>query len=110
MTKKAKASKNAATARKKPGSAKPTTAKAAAAGSKKGKTATQRANTGSKTDKVIGLLRRSGGVTIGELIKATGWQAHSVRGFLSGTIGKKMGLKIISTKSENGARTYSVSA
>ncbi len=41
---------------------------------------------------------------------ATGWQAHSVRGFLSGTVGKKMGLKVVSSKGENGERNYSVSA
>ena len=41
-------------------------------------------------------------------MKATDWQAHSVRGFLSGTIGKKMGLKVASTKTEDGERTYSI--
>jgi hypothetical protein len=39
-------------------------------------------------------------------MKATGWQAHSVRGFLSGGVGKKMGLKLESTKAENGERSY----
>ena len=43
-----------------------------------------------------------------ELMKATGWQPHSVRGFLSGTVGKKMGLAVSSTKGEDGERTYSV--
>jgi hypothetical protein len=43
-------------------------------------------------------------------MKATGWQAHSVRGFLSGTVGKKLGLTIASTKTEEGERTYSVKA
>ena len=41
-------------------------------------------------------------------MKATGWQPHSVRGFLSGTVGKKMGLTVKSTKGEDGERTYSV--
>ncbi len=41
-------------------------------------------------------------------MKATGWQPHSVRGFLSGTVGKKMGLVVTSTKGENGERTYSI--
>ena len=41
-------------------------------------------------------------------MKATGWQPHSVRGFLSGTVGKKMGLTVTSTKGEDGERTYSV--
>ena len=43
-------------------------------------------------------------------MKVTDWQPHSVRGFLSGTIGKKMGLKVESTKSEDGERNYSVKA
>ena len=43
-------------------------------------------------------------------MKATDWQAHSVRGFLSGTIRKKPGLNIISTKAEDGERSYSIKA
>ena len=41
-------------------------------------------------------------------MKATDWQAHSVRGFLSGTIGKKMGLKLESIKREDGERVYNL--
>ena len=63
---------------------------------------------GSKTDRVLELLKRPGGVTAKELMKATNWQAHSVRGFLSGTIGKKMGLAVSSTKSVDGERSYSI--
>jgi hypothetical protein len=62
----------------------------------------------SKTDKVLDLLKRPGGVTAKELMKVTGWQPHSVRGFLSGTIGKKMRLAVTSTKDDNGERTYSI--
>jgi hypothetical protein len=65
---------------------------------------------GSKTAKLLDLLKRSGGVTAEELMKITGWQPHSVRGFLSGTIGKKMGLTVTSTKGEDGVRSYSVKA
>ena len=65
---------------------------------------------GSKTEKILDLLKRPGGVTTKELIKATGWQPHSVRGFLSGTVGKKMGLAVTSAKGEDGERTYSVKA
>jgi len=65
---------------------------------------------GSKTAKVLDLLKRPGGVTAKELMKATGWQPHSVRGFLSGTVSKKMGLTVASVKSEDGERTYSVKA
>ena len=59
-----------------------------------------------KTAKFLDLLKRSGGVTRKELMKATGWQPHSVRGFLSGTVGKKMGLALDSTKGEDGDRSY----
>jgi hypothetical protein len=81
-------------------------AKKAPKGAKKAKAARE----GSKTNKVLELLKRPGGVTAKELMKATGWQPHSVRGFLSGTIGKKMGLAVTSTKAEDGERTYSVKA
>ena len=63
---------------------------------------------GSKTETILGLLKRSGGVTLKELMKQTGWQAHSVRGFLSAVVGKKMKLTVDSTRAENGERTYSV--
>ena len=53
-------------------------------------------------------MKREGGVTAKELMSVTGWQAHSVRGFISGTLGKKMGLTVISTKRENGERTYTI--
>jgi hypothetical protein len=66
------------------------------------------ARQGSKAAKVLDLLKRSGGATLKELMKATGWQPHSVRGFLSGTIGKKMGLSLTSTKGEGEERTYSL--
>ena len=65
---------------------------------------------GSKTESVLALLRREGGVTAEELMSATGWQAHSVRGFLSGTIRKKMGLELNSVKAEDGTRSYSLPA
>jgi hypothetical protein len=63
---------------------------------------------GTKTEKVLDLLKRPGGTTMKELMKVTGWLPHSVRGFLSGTIGKKMGRKVESTKGEDGNRIYSV--
>jgi hypothetical protein len=61
----------------------------------------------SKKDKVLTLLKRRQGATLKELMKTTGWQAHSVRGFLSGTITKKMGLRVKSEKREDGVRVYS---
>ena len=66
------------------------------------------ARDGSKKAVVLELLKRSGGATLQELMTATGWQAHSVRGFISGTLGKKMGLTVASAKTEDGARTYSI--
>jgi hypothetical protein len=66
------------------------------------------ARQGSKTAKVLDLLKRSSGATRKELMKATGWQAHSVRGFMSGVLGKKMGLTVTSTKAEDGEHRYSV--
>ncbi len=97
---KGKAGKKAAPARKAPKGAKK---------AKSGKPIGA-ARGGSKTAKVLDLLRRKGGVTAKELLKATGWQPHSVRGFLSGTVGKKMGLTVTSTKGEDGTRIYSIEA
>jgi hypothetical protein len=61
---------------------------------------------GSTTAKVLDLLKRPGGVTLKELMRATGWQPHSVRGFSSGTVGKKMGTPVTSSKRAGGERTY----
>jgi hypothetical protein len=63
---------------------------------------------GSKSAHVIALLEKSKGASQAELMKAAGWQAHSARGFLSGTLRKKMGLKIESTKRGDGERVYSI--
>ena len=54
--------------------------------------------------------RRRGGASLKEIMKATGWQVHSVRGFLSGTVGKKMGLTVVSTKTGDGERSYCIQA
>ena len=81
-------------------------AKKAPKGRIKAKPAKPATRDGSKTAKILDLLRRTGGVTAKELIKATGWQPHSVRGFLSGTVGKKMGLTVESAKREDGERVY----
>jgi uncharacterized protein DUF3489 len=68
------------------------------------------ARDGSKAAKILDLLKRPEGATLKGLMKATDWQAHSVRGFLSGTISKKMGMNVVSTKAEDGERTYSIKA
>ena len=62
----------------------------------------------SKTAKIIALLERKGGATAPELLKATGWQAHSLRGFISGTLGKKMGRPAKSDINTKGERVYSL--
>jgi hypothetical protein len=91
---------------------KATPAKKAPKGARKAKAgkAATRARDGSKTAIILELLKRPGGVTAKELLKTTGWQPHSVRGFLSGTVGKKLGLTVTSTKGDDGERTYSVEA
>ena len=61
----------------------------------------------SKGAKILALIGQAKGATLAEIQKATDWQAHSVRGFLS-TAAKKHGLKIESTKSEAGDRIYSL--
>ena len=63
----------------------------------------------SKGAKVLELVSRPKGASLAELMKATGWQSHSVRGFISGTLGTKMGLKVQSAKREDGERLYSLS-
>ena len=63
-----------------------------------------------KTQKAITLLQRPKGVTVAELGKATGWQKHSVRGFMSGTLKKRKGLEILSEKDEKGVRRYRIAA
>jgi hypothetical protein len=74
------------------------------------KSARNDAREGSKTATILNLLKHPEGATAKELLKATGWQPHSLRGFISGTLGKKMGLTVTSTKGEDGERSYSVKA
>lgn len=64
------------------------------------------ANKESKSAKVIRLLKRAEGASLKELMKATGWQAHSVRGYLSGTLRKKMALRVEVFERENDDRAY----
>jgi hypothetical protein len=76
------------------------------AGKRGAKTATARR--GSKTAKILDLLKRSSGASLKELTKATGWQPHSVRGFLSGSLKKKMRLRVDSFQRDDQERAYRI--
>ena len=55
---------------------------------------------------VLKLLRRDKGATLAELMQATGWQAHSVRGFLSGEVRKRLELPLRSESTDKGRRYW----
>jgi Protein of unknown function (DUF3489) len=61
----------------------------------------------SKQSSVLAMLRKPGGATISEIMKVTGWQQHSVRGFFAGTVRKRLGLNLTSNKS-SGERSYQI--
>ena len=96
-TKKAIAAKNAPKAKTAAKGAKPT---------KAAKSEASAPREGSKTATIVALLERKGGATLSEIMKAAKWQAHSCRGFISGTLGKKMGRTVESTKRDDGERVY----
>jgi hypothetical protein len=73
---------------------------------KKPRPESQQARQGSKKAAILELLRRPDGATLQDLTAATGWNANSVRGFFSGQLGKKMGLKVTSSKREDSQRVY----
>lgn len=64
---------------------------------------------GGKLGVVLAMIRRPQGATSAELMQATGWQAHSVRGALAGAIKKKLKVPVVS-RSQDGVRTYTVGA
>lgn len=57
---------------------------------------------------LLQLLSRADGTTIPDMMQATGWQQHSIRGFLAGTVKKKLGLALTSSKVEGEPRRYRV--
>jgi hypothetical protein len=61
----------------------------------------------SKGAQIIDMIGRAKGATLAEIMKATGWQAHSVRGFIS-TAAKKNRIKIESSKNDSGGRVYKI--
>lgn len=64
---------------------------------------------GGKLGALLGLLKRPEGATLAAMMKATGWQAHSVRGAMSGSLKKGFGFAICSAKTEVG-RVYKISS
>lgn len=70
--------------------------------------ATRRPRQHTKQAVVIEMLRRPDGATIAQICAATGWLPHSVRGALSGTLRKKLGLAIVSEKRTDGERAYRI--
>lgn len=61
-----------------------------------------------KQERILTLLSRSAGASIEEIMQATDWQQHSVRGFLAGTVKKKLGFTLKSSKDEEEPRRYRI--
>jgi hypothetical protein len=68
------------------------------------------ARDGSKKAEVLDLMRRVKGITLAGIMEKTGWQAHTVRGFVSGTVIKKLGLKVESFRTDDKGRAYRIKA
>jgi len=64
--------------------------------------------TGTKLAGLIDALCQPGGATVAQIMASTGWQAHTVRGALSGMVRKKLGLHVQSAKGEDGQRVYRI--
>ena len=67
----------------------------------------QKSDSSSKQSRVIAMLQSPAGTTIAAMMKATGWQQHSVRGFLAGVVRKRLKLKL-SSKKVDGNRVYQI--
>ena len=63
-----------------------------------------------KQERVLTLLNQPNGASIAEMMQATDWQQHSVRGFLAGTVKKKLGFSLTSVKPNDGVRRYRIEA
>ncbi len=72
-----------------------------------GDAAPNKADAGSKQSRVVAMLQSPTGATIDAIMKATGWQSHSVRGFLAGVVRKRLKLKLDSKKVD-GNRVYQI--
>ena len=71
------------------------------------KTSTENSPVQSKQARIVEMLNAPGGTTIAAIVTTTGWQQHSVRGFLAGVVRKKLGLNLVSEHSAKG-RIYRV--
>lgn len=71
-------------------------------------TAKPRTRDNSKQAQVIAMLKRPEGATIAQIVEATGWQQHTVRGTFAGAFKKKLGLEITSTKEQGSDRIYTI--
>jgi hypothetical protein len=67
----------------------------------------QKGSSSSKQSRVIAMLQSPSGTTIAAMMKATGWQQHSVRGFLAGVVRKRLKLKL-GSKKVDGQRVYQI--
>ncbi len=74
----------------------------------KGRTSPAAVRPGTKQALLIDLLTRKKGATIEEIVEAIGWQAHSVRGAISGALKKKLGLAVTSEKVQARGRVYRI--
>jgi hypothetical protein len=86
---------------------------AAPEGSRRGKPrrsprAPRTARKNSKSGQVIRLLKRASGATLDQMVQVTSWQPHTVRGFISGALRKRMGMAVESSRREDGARVYRI--
>jgi hypothetical protein len=70
---------------------------------------TKKGNSGSKQSHVLAMLQSSTGATIAAMMQATGWQQHSVRGFLAGVVRKRLKLTLTSNKVD-GKRVYQIAS
>ncbi len=102
--------KRAAAPRARPKKRRQRTARKAADPKPKVKTSPLAVRPGTKQAMLIDLLKRRNGATIAELVAATGWQPHSVRGAISGSLKKKLGLAVTSEKVESRGRVYRIAA
>ena len=63
---------------------------------------------GTKLAAIIDAMRNPGGATIAQMMAGTGWQAHTVRGAISGMVRKRLGYEVVTEKGADGLRTYRI--